>query len=497
MTLWNSTNVPFLYRNPDPNAANFPYYWAQWEPYGKTVNGTGPFPITPNTENELPTGFAGYMWNVTIPKDLPGAVCKVRDGIILGSNLAGNTPAPETIRFWAISTEPGNKGTLIFDKSYSRLPGNLTMQIRDASVEEGVFVVSVKETRQWYAYDLTTGDKLWGPSEPPQPTLDWVGFSQSNWVDLIAYDKLYSGAWSGVLHAYNINTGEILWNYTAVDEYSESLMGPNWVFGIFFIADGKIYLGHFEHSSFDPLPRGSPTICLDAETGEEIWKIDIRTGNNMGAGSFCMPIIGDGVMVIQNSYDMNDYAIGKGPSKTTVSIQNDVITKGNRVVVTGSVTDISPGTSEYALSARFPEGVPAVSDDSMSKWMQYVYMQYPRPTDVMGVTVKLEAVDPNNNYQNLGTAITDSYGHYGFNFEPEVPGQYMIIASFEGSEAYYGSASTTYLFVNPASSPATPIEPEQPATEAPLITTEVAILMAVALIAVIGVALFLFLRRRQ
>ena len=84
MTLWNSTNVPFLYGADDPNnPAVFPYYWGTWRPYGKTVNATGPFPITSNTL-ELPTGYAGYMWNKTIPTGLPGSVrLAINNGTLL------------------------------------------------------------------------------------------------------------------------------------------------------------------------------------------------------------------------------------------------------------------------------------------------------------------------------------------------------------------------------------------------------------------------------
>ena len=125
-------------------------------------------------------------------------------------------------------------------------------------------------------------------------------------------------------------------------------------------------------------------------------------------------------------------------------------------------------------------------------------MQFERPTDVIGVPVKLEAVDPNGNYQYLGTTTSDLYGNYGFTFEPEVLGQYMIIATFEGSGAYYGSGSTTYLTVDPAPSPATPIEPEEPETPTePIISTEVAILVAVAVAAVIGIVAFWALRKRK
>ncbi len=157
---------------------------------------------------------------------------------------------------------------------------------------------------------------------------------------------------------------------------------------------------------------------------------------------------------------------------------------------------MSAGVKDSDITARFPSGVPAIADGQMSEWMKYVYMQFERPMDATGVPVKLEAVDPNGNYQYLGTATSDVYGNYGFAFEPEVKGTYMIIATFEGSNSYYGSTETTYLKVDPAVSPSTPIEPEQPA-EAPIISTEVAIIAAVAVAAVIGVAAFWAFKKRK
>jgi hypothetical protein len=157
-------------------------------------------------------------------------------------------------------------------------------------------------------------------------------------------------------------------------------------------------------------------------------------------------------MVGMDTYDNRLYAVGKGPSATTVTASPKVSKYGSSVLIEGTVTDVSPGTEDTALQLRFPNGVPAVSDESMSDWMLYVYKQFSMPA-ATGVPVTLEAVDPNYNYQTLGTATTDVYGNYAFTFEPEVPGQYMIIATFYGSDSYYGSTTTTYLTVDPAPEP--------------------------------------------
>lgn len=285
----------------------------------------------------------------------------------------------------------------------------------------------------------------------------------------------------------------------------------------FFTADRKIVLFHMEHSPINPLPRGAPTICLDADTGEAEWILNMR-GNRWGGHN----VLADGIIGFFNSYDNRIYAIGKGPTETTVNASPKVSVHGTSVILEGNVMDISAGTKDSTISPRFPAGVPAVADESMSEWMQYVYMQFEHPGNVMGVTVNLEAVDPNNNYQNLGTTTTDSSGNYGFTFEPEVPGQYLIMATFEGTKSYWSSTQTTYLTVDQAMSPSTTIEPEEPETpvepedpetptepeepetptepeqpaETPLITTEVAIIAAVAIAAVIGVAAFWALRKR-
>ena len=151
-----------------------------------------------------------------------------------------------------------------------------------------------------------------------------------------------------------------------------------------FVTDGKIYLHSTEHSSVDPKPRGAQLYCLDIETGAEVFTVNIR-GHHWGES----PIIGDSVIAMYNTYDQQIYALSKGPSETKVTAPNAGVPLGSSVIISGSVTDISPGTQQYSIVARLPNGVPAVSDESMSQWMQYVYMQFPKPTNVTGVTLPL------------------------------------------------------------------------------------------------------------
>jgi hypothetical protein len=182
------------------------------------------------------------------------------------------------------------------------------------------------------------------------------------------------------------------------------------------------------------------------------------------------------------------------------------ITLGSSVILRGSILDVSPGTQSPEIALRFPKGVPAVADESMSEWMLYVYKQFEQPMSVNGVTVIFSAVNPQGEYQDLDRVTSDGAGRYSFAFKPEMEGIYTIIATFEGSEGYYGSYAETAIVVDPAPTPAAPMEPEEPEpevpeeptepVETPLITTEIAIIAAVAVLAVIAVAAYWFLKRK-
>ena len=111
--------------------------------------------------------------------------------------------------------------------------------------------------------------------------------------------------------------------------------------------------------------------------------------------------------------------------------------------------DVSPGTEDIALRSRFSKGVPAVSDESMSDWMLYVYKQFPRPEDAKGVEVFLKIQDPNGDWYS--TYVTaDSNGRFSHMWAPAVVGEYKVTAMFEGSNSYYPSQDTATFGVDEA-----------------------------------------------
>ena len=164
------------------------------------------------------------------------------------------------------------------------------------------------------------------------------------------------------------------------------------------IADGKVYLDTTEHSPNSPLYKGAKYRAVNATDGTEIWTI-MDYGNQMYGGQAA---VADGYLTTLNSYDSKIYSFGKGPSALTVTAPDLAASSGQAVVIRGTVTDIAAGTKQEEQAARFPNGVPAVSDASMGAWMEYVFMQKPRPTDITGVPVSIDVVDGNGNFRSIG-----------------------------------------------------------------------------------------------
>jgi hypothetical protein len=307
-----------------------------------------------------------------------------------------------------------------------------------------------------------------------------------------AYGNLYTQGYGGEMFCINAKTGTLVWKYNNTYTGLESPWGYLPIL-LAAIADGKVYAFNNEHSPNSPLYRGYKVHCINATTGEAIWTMNGWAGTIGGHGvSTCA--LADGFFVYYNFYDNSVYSVGKGPSKTSVTASPEVTVEGNSVLIKGSVMDISAGTTQIEQASRFPNGVPAVADESMSAWMEYVYMQKPRPTDVVGVPVRIDVLDANNNYRTIGTATADANGFFSFNWKPDVPGKYTVYASFEGSESYWPSHEVTAFQADNAPEPtASPTAP--PASMADQYFLP-GIGIIVAAIAIVGAIIVLILRRK-
>ena len=448
-----------------------------------------------------------FDWNVSINSWRTGmssavVVASFLNDVMLGYN--GTLPYWDNqateYTMWAISLKPESRGQLQWMKTYTA-PKGVAIQMRPADSGARVFTTYHKETLSYYGYSLDNGEQLWGPVETPEPFSFFGGAPASNpsrvGSNVVAYGNLYVSGYGGILRSINLTTGKVQWTYGNGGEGNSTFGGleaPWGNFPIFIsaIADGKVYLFTNEHSPNTPQYKGALIRAINATTGKELWTI-----SGWGEGESFMGgngAVAEGFYTYLSTYDMQIYTIGKGPSATTVSIKNDVITQGNSLLIQGAVTDVSAGTKQKEQAARFPNGVPAVSDGSQRKWMEYVYMQKPRPTDATGVEVTLNVLDSNGNLREIGKATTDADGVFSYMWKPDIAGKYTVYASFGGSESYWPSHAETAFGVDPAPpAPAEP-EPEPPSnTDTYVLAGVAAVIIAIA---VVGAFLALLLKKR-
>jgi len=476
MALWNQTKLGNIYGAMD----FFDPAWAQGS-FGR------------NVENRITNGSTAYSWNVTIPTDLPpiysgllGEFSALFDDRLIGANLS---PTRDALNIWAINLKQGQEGQVIFNTVWNPPASWQTglNSIRFAGHTEygagGVFILTNKEERVHIAFSSDNGAYLWQTEQ--EHYLQGLTIIEVSIVD----DKAYSTGVSGVVYCYDINTGNTLWTYENKDPYNEYLFGDNWWAFIPFISDGKVYLGHYEHSPVDPKPRGAPFVCLDAETGEEIWRIDGMFRETEWGGE---PVIGDSIIATLDTYTNLIYAVGKGPTQTTVTAPDAGIALGTTVVIRGMVTDISAGTKSPEIVARFPNGVACVADADMSEWMAYVYKQFPMPMQTEGVRVTLDVVDANGNFRNIGTATTDANGFYSLHWQPDIPGKYTVIATFEGTEGYYPSYAENAFAVDEVEAQIWPTPTPPPAT----MTDTYVLGFGIAILAAVIIGIVLLLRKK-
>jgi hypothetical protein len=328
-------------------------------------------------------------------------------------------------------------------------------------------------------WDLSTGKRVW----TSQSTYTAGGYPWGIWG---AYSAASYGGnlilceYSGV-YAFNWTTGKISWVYQDYGvPFETPYEGLNPFNAGVSIVDGMVYTYNTEHTQSQPVTRGWKFHCINATTGKGVW--NITTPMNPGA-------MADGY-TIASAQDGYMYVFGAGKSATTVTAPDTEIPLGQSVMIKGSVMDLSPAQPN----------TPCVSQDSMTTQMEYLHMQQPiggiwGNISMTGVPVFVYAIDPNNNYKDIGIATTNGYyGTFSIPFTPEVEGTYTIMASFGGDVSYGSSGASTAVFVGPAPTVAPTTEPEP----APDYTGLLYAIMAAVIVAiVIGIVAILLVLRKH
>ncbi len=338
----------------------------------------------------------------------------------------------------------------------------------------------------YLAFDALTGKFAWAAEPTDYP-----------WSNFFAYmpqacgeGKVIGCTYYGV-YAFDINTGKKLWYYNAGNSGMETPYNT-WSFGSTgpVIGGGVVFAPNTEHSPTLNY-RGERLHAINLTDGKGIWTI---------MGNYIPTSVAEGVLMAQEQTSGFTYAFAKGEIAMTVSVQNDVYTKGDTMLIKGTILDQSPAQA----------GTAAVSDASMKGWMEYLHMQQPRPMNTTGVTVKLIAVDTNGATTDLGSVTSDTEGMFVKSWAPAAEGTYTIVATFEGSNSYYSSYAETAVAVTPAPTSA-PTPTPVPATPTPAptavpnyvtgeelqATTTYIIILAIVVIIIMVVLAVLFLRKMK
>ena len=250
LALWNSTkaiwNITLSYGGNN--------YWT-WRPLvGHTFDGAD-----------------GYEWNVTAPANL-GSIFTVLDDRVIGNDGLGSFEyATNAYSLWCLKVNPGDQGELMWKKDYAQPPvKNVTVTPGPASLEEGLMTIALKETRQWIAYDIDTGNKVWGPSESQDP-YDMYDMRRGSGCGAFYNGTLLSWGYAGIVYCYDATDGTELWEEPTESGGFESYFDSGrYPLSLGAIGDGKIYLYSTEHSPSKPLWRGSKLRCIDIDSGETL-----------------------------------------------------------------------------------------------------------------------------------------------------------------------------------------------------------------------------------
>jgi hypothetical protein len=517
--LFNVTNVPsgtkamgpsgeyliYVIAN-DGTPTNPQYYLAEWN--SSKIGYTGVMSTGAISGTVDGSVKSNYDWNISIPyRDTMSSstvVAAYCGDIMLCYNgslpagyaaltFAATSSAPYTYFAVNLNATKGSVGSILWMHTYEPPAGNITVTQAGVDPVNRVFLEGYNELRQWVGYSLDTGAKLWGPTAS-QGALDYYGTPGNQAVSCqIAYGKAYSSEFSGIIYCYDVKTGDLLWTYGNGGSGNSTNSGlytgqGNYPTAITAIGNGVIYTITTEHTVTTPIYKGALARAINATDGTEIWTLSDYTGEFV---SQCYAMA-DGYNTWFNGYDNQIYTVGRGATALTVSAPNLGAAPGQSVIISGTVTDISSGTTQDEQATRFPNGVPVASDASMKDWMGYIYQQKPLPTNFTGVTVTISVVDSNNNSRPIGTAITDSSGTYSYQWTPDITGKYTVTATFAGTNGYWPSSSETSFAVDPAAPTTAPTSTpiSNLATTTDLLTYLAAGVIAIIIaIAIVGVLL--------
>jgi outer membrane protein assembly factor BamB len=132
--------------------------------------------------------------------------------------------------------------------------------IFSGSYFQGRFLRGGTDDNTMYAFNATSGEILWTFNA------NTVGYFTSGTA--VAYGMVYEPNKDGNIYAIDIATGKLVWKYK----------GPGTMIfpGNPTVADGKVYVTTGQNATFGEEKGSSEFACLNAYTGEVVWKLPIE-----------------------------------------------------------------------------------------------------------------------------------------------------------------------------------------------------------------------------
>jgi hypothetical protein len=403
----------------------------------------------------------GIQWSVSVP-DVPGSQSACFTDypskmMVAESTITSNTTSPTFVHVGYSLVD----GSQVWIKNWTNVgwgpggPSSPSLIVYWAKNSgQGTYAWFHKETMQYHVIDLKTGIERFVTDPLNQYTdSDW---SVYDWGVNMVGGMLLCDGYSGDVVAFNLTTGTYMWTFKQPSSGLQTPYGVWPTFGGVTYADGKVYFGVTEHTPNTPMMRGYTLYSIDAKTGQQLWQIPCF---------FASIAIADGIMVGYNAYDNQIYGFGKGLSDVTVDAPMSGVTVGSTIAIRGTVTDQSPGKTAVGVPAA---GTPAISDDNMTAWMSYLYLQQPQPTTVTGVPVTLYISSSDGTIVDTLQTTSDASGTFVTSWTPTAEGVFKINAVFDGSKSYYGTSGETGIAVGKAAVAASPTV--APTTAAPTAT---------------------------
>ena len=469
LTVWNSTKTILRGVNGNSDLNNA---W-QWRP---TQDGIYKF----QNGIEWSVPIATQINNNSISLSLNG----ISDGVALMSYMSGQSSYFQG-GWYVRAGYSAVDGHLLWGPFNHTQVENSRVLFGATSMGYGTWVEFDSAELTATGYSLTTGNKIWGPK--PMPNVNpFTSLGQQYQVG--PDGAILTWTYGGDAYSIDMATGTFNWEYHSPPSGYESPYGtwPFWTFTVGTVADGKLFIP-VGHMYSPPLFHHAQQLALNLTDGSVVWSttaFDVTSA----------PAISDGIMTTLNAYDNQLYAWGKGPVKMSVTAPSVGVSTATSIVIRGTIMDISAGASQEAQAARFPNGLPCVSEESQNAWMEYVYMQQPRPTNTTGVPVTINVIDSNGNYRTIGTTTSDDSGMFTYSWIPDISGDYKVIATFAGSESYYAaSAETSFTAENPAPTASSAPIATTSMTDQYFIPAVAAIILAIA----IGFAITILVLRKK